>query len=92
MACGRTCVATDVGGVTEAVGDTGIVVPPGSPAAMAEAFLSLLRDDDLRLGLAAAARDRALEFFTIDGAIGRFDEIYSFLAAGRELPTARVLA
>ena len=31
MTCGRTCVATDVGGVTEAVGDTGLVVPPGSP-------------------------------------------------------------
>jgi glycosyltransferase involved in cell wall biosynthesis len=31
MTCGRTCVATDVGGVTEAVGNTGIVVPP--PAA-----------------------------------------------------------
>jgi polysaccharide biosynthesis protein PelF len=92
MACGRTCVATDVGGVTEAVGDTGIVVPPGSPAAMAGAFLSLLRDDARRLGLAAAARARALEFFTIDGAIGRFDEIYSFLAAGRDLPTAGVLA
>lgn len=88
MTCGRTCVATDVGGVTEAVGDTGIVVPPGSPAAMAKAFLSLLRDDELRLRLAAAARARALEFFTIDGAIGRFDEIYSFLAAGRDLPTA----
>jgi len=88
MTCGRTCVATDVGGVTEAVGDTGVVVPPGSPAAMAEAFLSLLRDDDLRLGLAAAARARALEFFTIDGAVGRFDEIYSFLAAGRDLPAA----
>jgi polysaccharide biosynthesis protein PelF len=87
MTCGRTCVATDVGGVTEAVGDTGLIVPPGSPAPMAEAFLALLKDDERRRGLAAAARARALEFFTIDGAISRFDEIYSFLAAGRELPT-----
>jgi glycosyltransferase involved in cell wall biosynthesis len=88
MTCGRTCVATDVGGVTEAVGDTGLVVPPGSPARMAEACLTLLRDDELRHRLAAAARARALEFFTIDGAISRFDEIYSFLASGRPLPTA----
>ena len=32
MTCGRPCVATDVGGVTEAVGDTGLVVPPRDPA------------------------------------------------------------
>jgi glycosyltransferase involved in cell wall biosynthesis len=88
MTCGRTCVATDVGGVTEAVGDTGLVVPPGSPEPMAEALLTLLRDDELRLRLGAAARARALEFFTIDGAISRFDEIYSFLSAGRPLPSA----
>ena len=87
MTCGRTCVATDVGGCTEAVGDTGLVVPPGNPARMAEACLELLRDDELRHRYAAAARARALEYFTIDGAISRFDEIYSFLAAGHPLPT-----
>ena len=87
MTCGRTCVATDVGGVTEAVGDTGLVVPPGSPARLAEACLTLLRDDELRHRYAAAARARALEYFTIDGAISKFDEIYSFVAAGHPLPT-----
>jgi glycosyltransferase involved in cell wall biosynthesis len=88
MTCGRTCVATDVGGVTEAVGDTGLVVPPGSPTRLAQACLTLLQDDELRHRLAAAARARALEFFTIDGAISQFDEIYSFLAAGHPLPVA----
>jgi polysaccharide biosynthesis protein PelF len=86
MTCGRTCVATDVGGCTEAVGDTGLVVPPGSPARFGEALLTLLGDDEFRHRMAAAARARALEFFTIDGAISRFDEIYSFLAAGHPLP------
>ena len=81
MTCGRTCVATDVGGVTEAVGDTGLVVPPRSPAQMAKAFLTLLRDDGLRHRLGAAARTRALEHFTVDGAISAFDEIYSFIGA-----------
>ncbi|MBO0823134.1 MAG: GT4 family glycosyltransferase PelF [Actinobacteria bacterium] len=87
MTCGRTCVATDVGGVTEAVGDTGLVVPPGSPTRFAEACLTLLRDDELRRKYSAAARARALEFFTIDGAISKFDEIYSFLAAHDPLPS-----
>ena len=88
MTCGRTCVATDVGGVTEAVGDTGLVVPPGSPTRLAQACLTLLQDDELRHRLAAAARIRALEFFTVDGAISQFDEIYSFLATGHPLPVA----
>jgi glycosyltransferase involved in cell wall biosynthesis len=88
MTCGRTCVATDVGGVTEAVGDTGLVVPPRSPARMAQACLTLLRDDQLRRRLGAAARTRALEHFTVDGAISTFDEIYSFLGSGRPLPVA----
>jgi glycosyltransferase involved in cell wall biosynthesis len=87
MTCGRTCVATDVGGVTEAVSDTGLVVPPGSPGRFAEACLTLLSDDELRRKYAAAARARALEFFTIDGAITKFDEIYGFLSVRQPLPT-----
>ena len=88
MTCGRPCVATNVGGVTEAVGDTGIVVPPRSPAPMAQACLALLGDTELRRRLGAAARLRALENFTLDAAISTFDEIYSFLGQGRPLPVA----
>jgi polysaccharide biosynthesis protein PelF len=88
MTCGRACVATDVGGVTEAVGDTGLVVPPRSPALMAEACLALLRDDEVRHRLGAAARSRALENFTVDTAINTFDEIYSYVGYGRPLPSA----
>ena len=88
MTCGRTCVATDVGGVTEAIGDTGLVVPPRNPERMARACLTLLRDAGLRRRLGAAARARALEHFTVDGAINTFDEIYSFLGSGLPLPMA----
>jgi glycosyltransferase involved in cell wall biosynthesis len=88
MTCGRPCVATDVGGVTEAVGDTGLVVPPRSAAQLAEACLTLLRDRALRQRLGAAARQRALEYFTVDRAISAFDEIYTFLGTGRPLPRA----
>jgi glycosyltransferase involved in cell wall biosynthesis len=83
MTCGRTCVATDVGGVTEAVGDTGLVVPPRNPKLMARACLTLLQDDDLRHRLGTAARTRALQNFTVDGAISAFDEVYSLVSAAR---------
>jgi polysaccharide biosynthesis protein PelF len=92
MVCGRPCVATDVGGVTEAVGDTGMVVPPRSPVRMAKACLALLKDAELRSQLGAAARARALENFTVDSAISTFDEIYALVGSGRSLPTAKPVA
>ncbi|GAA4008750.1 GT4 family glycosyltransferase PelF [Allokutzneria multivorans] len=81
MTCARPCVGTDVGGVPEALGDTGIVVPPRDPAAMASACVSLLRSPSQRALLGAAARQRALELFTVDQAIGTFDTLYSELTA-----------
>ncbi len=86
MTCGRPCVATDVGGVPEAIADTGLVVPPRNSEALAESCLTLLRDGDLRRRLGAAARNRVLEYFTVDRALAAFDEIYARLAAGRALP------
>jgi polysaccharide biosynthesis protein PelF len=83
MACGRPCVATDVGGVSEAVGETGLVVPPRDPAALAEACLTLLQDPGLRWRLGSAARRRALRHFTVKRATSAYDEIYSVLGSGQ---------
>jgi polysaccharide biosynthesis protein PelF len=88
MTCGRPCVATDVGGVSEAVADTGLIVPPRNPEALAQSCLTLLRDSSLRRKLGTAARMRALEYFTVDRAISAFDEIYTFVGTGLELPNA----
>jgi glycosyltransferase involved in cell wall biosynthesis len=83
MTCGRACVATDVGGVSEALADdAGITVPPRDPAALAAACLRLLGDDDLRRAYGTAARQRALEHFTVDRAVSAFDEIYSRFGTG----------
>jgi polysaccharide biosynthesis protein PelF len=83
MVCGRACVATDVGGISEALGDAaGLIVPPRNPAALADACLRLLRDDHLRRTLGAAARARALENFTVDRTISAFDELYTLLGSG----------
>jgi polysaccharide biosynthesis protein PelF len=90
MTCGRPCVATDVGGVSEAVADTGMIVPPRNPEALAQSCLTLLRDASLRRKLGAAARMRALEYFTVDRAISAFDEIYTFVGTGLELPNAEL--
>jgi polysaccharide biosynthesis protein PelF len=76
MACGRPNVGTEVGGVAEAIGDAGLVVPPRRPAEFAEACLTLLKDHDRRRALGKVARERALEMFTIGRAVDTFDEIY----------------
>jgi glycosyltransferase involved in cell wall biosynthesis len=81
MTAGRATVSTDVGGVTEAVGATGLVVPPRDPAAMAAACVDLLRDDSLRHRLGASARLRALEYFTVEQAVDTFRLIYAELAS-----------
>jgi glycosyltransferase involved in cell wall biosynthesis len=67
MAAGLPVVATDVGGVAEAVvhQETGLLVPPGDPAALAHALRLLLEDPALRRRLGAAGHDRALERFDL---------------------------
>jgi glycosyltransferase involved in cell wall biosynthesis len=83
MACGKPNVGTEVGGVAEAIGDTGLVVPPRRPAELAQACLDLLTDHERRRALGIAARERALKLFTIGRAVDIFDEIYNSLAAPR---------
>lgn len=82
MSCGRATVSTDVGGVREAVGDTGLVVPPREPREMARAALELLRDPSRRARMGEAARLRVIEQFTLRQTIDTFRGIYGELAAG----------
>ncbi|QKW02486.1 DUF3492 domain-containing protein [Streptomyces sp. NA02536] len=89
MLCGRATVSTDVGAVVEAIGGTGLVVPPRNPRALADACVSLLRDPERRARLGAAARARALELFTVDQNIAAFHGIYLEIVArtpARRLP------
>ncbi|MFE0774625.1 GT4 family glycosyltransferase PelF [Streptomyces sp. NPDC058861] len=86
MSCGRATVSTDVGGVREAVGDTGLVVPPRDPAAMAEAALALLGDPVRRRAMGEAARLRVIERFTLRQTVDTFRAIYHELAAGERRP------
>ncbi len=91
MSCGRATVSTDVGGVREAVGDTGLVVPPRDPAAMAAAALELLGDPVRRRAMGEAARLRVIEQFTLRQTIDTFRSIYHELATGKAESPARVV-
>ncbi|MEW5795595.1 MAG: glycosyltransferase family 4 protein [Candidatus Zixiibacteriota bacterium] len=56
-ACGRTSIASNIGGVPEVIrdGETGLLVPPGDPEALAEAIVRLGCDRDRieKMGIAA---------------------------------------
>jgi glycosyltransferase involved in cell wall biosynthesis len=89
MASGMPTVATDVGGVREATGDAGLVVPPQQPEAMAEACLRLLSDAGLRASMGHAARARILSMFTLEQSLAVFGDLYR-QATGR-ISSAHVL-
>jgi glycosyltransferase involved in cell wall biosynthesis len=77
MACGIPCVATDVGEARYVVADTGRVVPPRDPAALAGACLELLSLTPAeRRRLGEQARARVVEHFAIDAIAERYVAVY----------------
>ena len=78
MASGLPVVATQVGGNAELVreGETGVLVPPGDPAALAAALRRYLRDPDLRRAHARAARERAVASFSMEAMVRAYLGVY----------------
>jgi glycosyltransferase involved in cell wall biosynthesis len=78
MACGVPQLATDVGGTREAVaeGETGLLCPPGDPAALADRLVRLLRDEDLRRRMGEASRQRFDERFRIEAMLDGTAAVY----------------
>lgn len=68
QACGVPVIVSDVGGLPEVVraGETGFVVPPRDPGALAERMVELHADAALRVRLGAAGREHAVTSYTWD--------------------------
>jgi D-inositol-3-phosphate glycosyltransferase len=64
MACGVPVIASKIGGLKEIVqeGVSGLLVPAGDSAALANSIIYLLNNKQLRLSLAEGARRRAQEY------------------------------
>jgi glycosyltransferase involved in cell wall biosynthesis len=80
MACGKAVVASDVGGVGEALEGCGVLVKPRDDERFAVEIRSLLGDRARRERLGAKARERVLEEFRLDHAIGAYRALYRDLA------------
>ena len=87
---GIPVVASHVGGVPEVVvdGETGILVPPDDPDALASAILRLLADPQLARALGSQAQERALRLFSLEEYYARFRRFYALLA-GQSLDEVR---
>jgi len=84
MSCGIPCVATDSGDAALVIGDTGVVVPPRAPAALAAGWERLLAlGPEGRRALGARARARILEHYDLDRVVPRYAALYEEIAAGR---------
>jgi glycosyltransferase involved in cell wall biosynthesis len=89
MAAGLPVVSSGVGGVPELVadGETGFVVPPGDPAALAGALSRLIADPDLRRRMGTAGRARAETLFDLPSFHRAHLDLYARALTARGLPT-----
>ena len=85
MLAGVGIVSTDVGSIREELtdGDTGRIVPPEDPVALAKAIDELLSDPARRTEMGRRAREVALERFTVETTVARYCEVYDELV-GRD--------
>lgn len=78
MACGVPQVASDVGGIPEAVTpETGLLVAPRDPPALAAAIAALLGDAPRRAALAAGSRARHEACFTLERMVAGVAAVYA---------------
>jgi glycosyltransferase involved in cell wall biosynthesis len=81
QARGVPVVATHVGGNPEVIahGETGLLVPPDDPPALARAILRLRADAVLAARLGAAGRRRVETDFDVRAMVGRYQDLYDAL-------------
>jgi glycosyltransferase involved in cell wall biosynthesis len=86
MARGRSVVATDVPGASEALGDT--LVPAEDSEALAAAISSRLRDSALAAAEGHAARERVEQTFPLRRTLDAVAELYAELISSSTEPSA----
>lgn len=92
MATGLPVVATRVGGLPGLVEDrqTGLLVPPSSPEALAQAIVTLIENPGLSIEMGARGRAKALGEFSMERMLENMDAVYCrALGPGHGAPAPR---
>ena len=78
MAVGLPVVATNVGGIPAVVqdGQTGILIPPANPEALAAALERYLQSPEWAKGIGTAARDHITEQFAVSALVRGVESVY----------------
>lgn len=89
FACATPVVASDIPGYRAVMTEeTGVLVPPGDPAALADGLVSLLADEPRCRAMGAAARALAQERYSWERIGRRLLEIYEYVSVPSSLATA----
>jgi glycosyltransferase involved in cell wall biosynthesis len=90
MACSTPVVGSQVGGIKTSVadGETGYLVPPRDPEALAERVLRLLSDPALQFRVGHAARRRIEEHYTWEHVATLAADTFSEVAASHAYRTS----
>jgi glycosyltransferase involved in cell wall biosynthesis len=86
MAAGKPVIASAIAGNDEVItdGQTGLLVPPADPIALAHAIATLLSDQALAQRLALAGRARIYREFSLSAMVQRVTRIYEEALHSRE--------
>ncbi len=89
MGAGLACVATEVGGIPELLGDAGLLVPPGDSKALASALRLLATKSELGSELGSRAASRARATYSIEHCADRHLQLYNEMVASKRPPSDR---
>jgi glycosyltransferase involved in cell wall biosynthesis len=93
MACAVPCAVTNVGDSAVIVHDTGKIVPPRDPSALAEAWRALIAlGSEGRAHMGTAARRRIKKHFSLPLIVARYQSLYEELALRNKALRSKTLS
>lgn len=78
MACGLPCIVSDIPGSRDLIVDneTGLLVPPASPEAIARAITFIMENEKVRKRFGEASRQRIIHDFSLDNYVEKFEKLF----------------
>lgn len=81
LACQTPVITTDIVGVSEDLNEVngGLVVPPKDPVRLAEAIITILKDDELQKGMGERGRRLVMDKYTWKSVASSMEKLYKII-------------